>query len=147
MTKVLLCLAAMAAACRRSFWVTNVASKITLSSCCTSSSACRNISLYTSSRLLIFDATFSSKMSSFLRTSSRIKSVRRIRYPLICAISWDVSVFQLPGSPQVISRVSGFNSVLTNSAKRSFIWTPTRLIVIKLRQSKIKPLLQSTNDA
>jgi len=38
---------------------------------------------------------------------------------LIFEISSEVSVFQVPGSPQAISRVPGFNSVLTNSAKGS----------------------------
>ena len=62
-----------------------------------------------------------------------------MEYPLIFEVSSDISVFQVPGSPHVISRVPGFNSVLTNSAKGSLNWIP---LAIKLRQSKIKPLRQ-----
>jgi len=38
---------------------------------------------------------------------------------LIFEISWDVSVFHVPGSPHVISRMLGLNSALTKSAKGS----------------------------
>jgi hypothetical protein len=67
----------------------------------------------------MFPATLTSKMSSFFRTSSRIRSVLRIGYPLIFEISCEVSVFHVPGSPHVINRILGFNSALTNSAKGS----------------------------
>src|SRR3989304_3659641 len=87
----------------------------------------------------MFPATFAANTSSFVKTSNRIKSLRRMGYPLIFEISSEVSVFQVPGSPHVISRVPDPNSVLTNSAKGSLNCTP---LTIRFRQSIIKPFRQ-----
>src|SRR4030042_4227364 len=72
-------------------------------------------------RLSMLEATFSSKISSPLSTSFRIRSVRTIVYPLILAISSLVSVFQEAGRPTVISNTSGFKLVFTNLANGSLI--------------------------
>jgi hypothetical protein len=89
-------------------------------------------------------ATFVSNTSSFLRTSNRIKSLLRIGYPLILAISSDVSVFQVPGSPHVISRTREPNVFLTNSAKGSLNWRTSQN---RFRQTIIKPFPQQNCPA
>src|SRR3989304_280396 len=90
----------------------------------------------------MFPATFASKTSSFFRTSNRIKSLRRIGYPLIFETSSEVSVFQVPGSPHVISRVPDCNSDLIKSAKRSF-----KRRRLAIRFTKEKPLTGLTLGA
>jgi hypothetical protein len=60
--------------------------------------------------------------------------------PLIFEISSEVSVFHVPGSPQVISRVPDFNVVLINSAKGSLncasLTVSSGNLIIKLFQQE-----------
>ena len=66
-------------------------------------------------------------------------SVLRMGYPLIFEISCDVSVFHVPGSPQVMSRMFGGRLSVTNLAKGSF--NRVHLVCwFKLRRGKNKPL-------
>src|SRR3989304_2415575 len=82
-------------------------------------------------------ATLASKTSSFLSTSSRMRSVRRSLPPLILATSSVVSVFQVPGSPQAISKKPGLICDFINLVKGSRMGSPPQSLDIRFRQRKV----------